>query len=455
MSSVQINLTDSCIDARVELYINMTIRYYFNRVGKKDSVKKLCFVFFCLLLTGLSARLYAQNEDAAGKNLITGLSVSGLKRTRLSTAERPLRKFIGIEADRLDQNEVWAAIMDTGILEPLLVEIRDAETGGSVLAVTVREKWSIFPIPILMAGSGGVSAGGAIFDANAFGLNDKFFLTGIFRQGGWTAAAGYVHAVSGGRLPGWNGMASFTRGEREDVDQNNKKLRHFDWDSISVTAGLNFNLLENSNLLSASPHIAYNEKILRNSEKTLNSPGADLRLFGAGLGLSLRRSGWDGYLLSQEEVSLRYSFHTSANGYSHQSFNLKGIWEKSLVPGFRLVTRTGLVFDPHVPVLFESAPSGAQVDILPRSFSARRYAGASAGLEKYLFKINAGTLSLASSYQIVYSRGSVLGGSYDHGFAGKLSFYLSRLAIPALGLGVAYNVKEHYSQGIFSLGMTF
>ena len=418
-------------------------------------MKKLYFVFFCFLLIGLSVRLQAQNEDADGKNLITGLSVSGLKRTRLSAAERPLLKFIGIEADRLDQNEVWAAIMDTGILEPLSVEIRAAETGGSVLAVTVREKWSIFPIPIVMAGSGGVGAGGALLDANAFGLNDKFYLVGLYLPGGWTTAAGYIHAVSGSRFPGWIGMAAFTRGEREDVDQRNKTLRHFDWDSISVMAGLNFNLLKNSDLLSASPHISFNEKILRNSEKAVNGPQAGLRLFGTGLGLSMRRSFWDGYLLSQEEVSLRYSFHTTADGYSHQSFNLKGIWEKSLVPGFRLTTRMGLVFDPHVPILFESAPSGAQVDILPRSFSARNYTGASAGLEKYLFKINAGTLSLAAAYQMVYSKGSVLGDSFDHGVAGKLSFYLSRLAIPALGLGVSYNVKEQYLQGLFSAGMTF
>ena len=58
-------------------------------------------------------------------------------------------------------------------------------------------------------------------------------------------------------------------------------------------------------------------------------------------------------------------------------------------------------------------------------------------------------------YQLVYSNGSILGDSLDHGIAGKFSFYLSQLAIPAIGLGAAYNVKENYIQGIFSMGMSF
>jgi hypothetical protein len=220
-------------------------------------------------------------------------------------------------------------------------------------------------------------------------------------------------------------------------------------------AGLSFNLLENPRPLSLSPQVSFNEKILRNRENALNGPDEGLRLFGLGAGLSLNKSTWDGYLFSQEEASMDYSYRIAPDGYSFHSINLRMVWEKSLIPGFRLNLRTGLVFEPNAPILFESSPSSAQVDILPRAFSARNYAGASAGLEKYLFKFPFGTLSAALAYQLVYSQGSVLGDSLDHGLAGKLSFYLSQLAIPALGLGIAYNVKEHYVQGYFGLGMSF
>ena len=381
---------------------------------------------------------------------ITGISITGLKRTRLSTAEQPLRKFIGLKADLLDKDEVLAAIIAGGILDPVSVEVADG-----VLSVEVREKWSIFPVPVFFAGSGGMMAGLAFFDANALGLNDKLFVAGLYRSGGWSAAGGYIHSSPGGRVPGWNGMATFTREERHDRDQNNKDLRRFDLESISVNAGLGFPLLENSDLLTASPRVSFEQKNLKKKEDAVNGPLDDLRLFGAGAGLSLRRSSWDGFFLSQESASLEYFFKTDFDGFSYHSIGFRGVWEKSLIPGFRINLKSGLLFEPDAPLLFESSPYAAQVAILPGDFSARNYAGVSAGLEKCLIKIPAGTLSLAAAYQLVYSKGSVLGDSVDHGVMGMLVFYLNRLAIPALGLGAAYNVKENYLQGSFSLGMSF
>jgi hypothetical protein len=423
---------------------------------------KTIFVHYLRLLLVLNVFLFwsvsllqAQNTDDTEAGRITGLSISGLKRTRLSTAEQSLKRFIGIEADKLDTNEVLAAIINTGILEPISVEIEGAETGKQVLAVTVREKWSIFPIPVFMAGTGGISAGGAIYDANAFGLNDKLFLAGLYLSSGWLVAGGYMHSPPGGRIPGWSAMASFSRENQQDRDQRDNVLRSFDLDSFAIRAGLSSHLLENSDFLSTSAYASYERKILRNLEKAMNGPDRGLHMFSTGIELSLNKNSWDGYFLSQEGASLRYGFNVSQDSTYFQSVQFRGVWEKSLIPGFRLIARTGLVFEPGVPILFESSPFAAQVAILPRYFSARNYAGASAGLEKHLFKISPGTFSVSAAYQVVYSQGSILGASLDHGVTGMVSFYLSRLAIPAIGAGFAYNVKERYLQGSFSMGMNF
>jgi hypothetical protein len=178
-------------------------------------------------------------------------------------------------------------------------------------------------------------------------------------------------------------------------------------------------------------------------------------MFSAGTELSLNKNSWDGYYLSQEGASLQYSFNVSQDSAYFHSIRFRGVWEKSLIPGFRFNVRTGLVFEPGVPILFESSPFAAQVAILPQDFTARNYIGASAGLEKHLFKISLGTFSVSAAYQVVYSYGSILGASLDHGVTGMVSFYLSQLAIPAIGAGFAYNVKENYLQGSFSMGMNF
>jgi len=381
---------------------------------------------------------------------ITSISITGLGRTRLSTAERPLRRFIGLEADEVDSNEVLAAIIATGILEPVSVEIE-----GQVLAVEVRERWSIFPIPIVMGGSGGLSGGLAFFDANAFGLNDQFFLAGFYHPNGWMASLGYIRSSRGGRAPGWSAMAAYSRGERHDRDQTSEVLRRFELDTISLRTGLHFPLLKDSDLLSSSMLFSFSDNSLRNRSNALYGPDRSLRLFGTGKDFAIRRNTWDGFFLSQESASIRYALYTNFNGVFFQSTRFQGTWERSLIPGFRFNLRTGIVFQPDAPILSESSPGVAQVAILPREFSARNYAGLSAGLEKSILRTAAGTLSISMAYQVVHSHGSILGDSFDHGCFAMLFFYLHRLAIPALGLGVAYNVERNYFQGFFSFGMSF
>ena len=405
-----------------------------------------------ILLLGDGSFLVAQSEADAAKSgvYITSISITGLKRTKLSAAERPLRQFVGLAVEDVNINEVTAAIMATGILQPVSVEVQ-----GEVLAVEVREKWSIFPIPIVTGGSDGIGAGLALTDTNAFGLNDQLFLAAFYHPNTFSVSAGYFSSSRGGRLPGYNGMASFARSQRHDRDQNAHLLRRFELDSLSLRTGLSFPLLENSNALTASLLFSFNNTWLRNLDSALLPPPDDLTLYGAGTELAARRNSWDGFFLSRESISVRYTFQTNFSGIAFQTVQLQGAWDKSLVPGFRFSFRTGAIFKPDAPILAEAAPGGAQVVILPKGFSAKNLVGGSAGFEKSVFKISAGTLSIAAYYQGVYAHGSVLGDSTDHGFAGMLSFYLSRLAIPALGVGIAHNVGKDHTQVFFNFGMSF
>jgi len=390
------------------------------------------------------------NAVAVPGAYIASISIAGLGRTRLSAAERPLRRFIGLPVEQVNTDEVKAAIMAAGILQPVSVEIE-----GDVLAVEVQERWSFFPVPVVAGGTEGMAGGLALFDANAFGLNDQLFLAAFFHPDGFITSGGYIRSSRGGRLPGYSGVAAFSRGERHDRDQNGEVLRRFELDTIGFHAGLHFPLLENSDFLAISALFSFSDRRLRNRDAALHAPQDSLALFGAGTEFAVRRNSWDGFFLSQESASIRYFFQTDFGGAAFQSVGFRGVWERSLVPGFRFNLRTGIVFQPQAPILFESSPGAAQVAILPQDFSARNYAGLSAGLEKRIFRIAAGTLSIAASYQAVYSHGSALGDSVDHGYTTMLFFYLHRLAIPALGLGVAHNVNRNHLQGFFSIGMSF
>ena len=411
----------------------------------KQCLQILAVLYFCEI-----SEATAQSDSTNEEVYVSSLSIKGLKRTRLSTAERALKKFIGIKADEIDTDDVIAAVLATGILEPVSVEVV-----GSVLRVTVKEKWSIIPVPVFFTGAGETMGGVAFYDANAFGLNDKFLVAGLIRTGGWVATVGYTHASPGERIPGWNLMTTFSREDRYDRDQNKKTLRHFANDSLAISAAINFPLLKDSNLLVASALFSLNQKNLREKSKAYNGPEEDLRIFGSGLELAVDRSSWDGFFLCQESASIRYTYKTSFGEHSYHSVRFRSTYGKSIVPGFRFNMNTGLAYEPGVPVLFESPPSAAQVAILPRRFTARHLAGGSAGLEKYIFKFAFGTISATTAYHLAYSNGSILGDSVDHGPVAMLVFYLNKIAIPAVGLGTAYNVAADHFQFSFSVGMSF
>jgi hypothetical protein len=408
---------------------------------------------FCLFLALGLSRLEAQ--EAEGARIISALSVEGLKRTKQRAAERPLQKFIGADADRLDLNEVRAAVLDTGVLEPLAAAVIEEE-GSYILKVTVREKWSVFPIPIVTAGSGGVSFGAFFTDTNAFGVMDTVFAGGMYSSREWMAGGGYMHRPGREYFPGWRAGAFFSRQERHDTDQNEEDLRVFFLDSITASLAFPFSFRE---IWRFTLGIEYGEKILTNRGSSLRPPPSSLRTVGFEAGLSVRRSSWDGYFLSEESASADLTWHQGIGSPSFYSLTGRLIWEKSiipgLIPGLRVKFRSGGIYAPQAPILGESSPFVAQVNILPNSFSAKNYAGASAGLEKHLFKTSFGTLSVLGSWQAVFSHGSILGDQFDQGPAGALSFYMSRLAIPALSIGAAYNLRAAKIQGAFSLGMSF
>jgi hypothetical protein len=386
---------------------------------------------------------------------VTAVHIEGLKRTKTVTAERPLRRFIGRNAAALDFNEVRAAVLDTGILEPLSVEIVEAEA-GNILSVAVREKWAIFPVPVFFAGSAGVMAGAAFYDANAFGLNDKMAVMGAWQTNGWTAVTMYIHSPAEDRSAGWRAAVRFVQEERKDVNQKDETIRRFTAASVTASGAL---LYRFTGLLGGAFGLVYTDHALETGGSPFAAPAGGSRTVGLEPELSLRKSSWDGYLLSERSAVFGYRYDAGidaagAGSASFHSLSFRGIFEQSVMPGFRVNARSGLLWAPLAPVLSESPPGAAEVDILPRAFSALHYAGCSLGLEKYLFKISHGSLAVLAAWQMVWTHGSLLGSQFDYGVSGAFSFYLSRLAIPAVGVGVSYNIPADFFQFSFSMGVS-
>jgi hypothetical protein len=393
-----------------------------------------------------SALLHAQT--------ITAVSVQGLKRTKPHVAEYSLQKFIGQDGMLLDINEVHAAIIATGILEPLSIGMEPTEDQkGLILTVEVREKWAFFPIPVFFMDSGGnMQGGGALMDANAFGLNDTFIVAGLYGTSGWLASVIYNCTPERKRLPGWNIMGMYGRQNQQDTDQHKAELRNYEQRTIVGSLGIRYPATE---YFTASASFSLREQSISGGESPREVPDRGIFAVGINPSLEISRNRWDGFLLSQQRASLDYDLMLPSDCSPLHAVSVRANYELSIVPGFKAGIRGGIHYALNTLPILESSASSVDIAILPNSFSAQNFAGASLGFEKYLHQFSQGTLAFLASYQAVYSYGPIIRDQFDHGVAATLNFYLSRIAIPAVGLGVSYNVAKDEYTAVFSIGMSF
>jgi hypothetical protein len=405
------------------------------------------------VIPGLSAQEPARTDMSETK--VTAISVSGLKRTKPYILERPLQKFIGMDAGSIDTNDVYAIIQSTGILEPVSVELIAGEDGsGSVLSVTVREKWAIFPVPIVSVTSSGWGAGLAFMDTNAFGVKDNMMVMGMYGSDAWMASLMYIKTPKGVGEFGWNAMGWFNLQENENTDQaGDQTLRRYNSMSIKPSFGVSYQLSE---LITPGIALSYQYDALRDIDNPMEEPENDMQGITLSPGISIRRNTWDGYFLNEKQVSVKYGYTFVPEDTDVHSVSMNAAFNHSIIPGFRLIAKSGVVFaTPSAAPFYDSSPINAAVNILPAKYAALDFAGLSVGLEKYLFKFKFGTIAMAAAYQAVYSHGDLLAYQFDHGPVAMVQMYLSRVALPGIGLGGAYNVDKNTWQFAFNIGMTF
>ena len=442
-----------CILYSGDNIINFTYRksdfIYSSSVLKQKFIKRLGFllIFASLFLGGNVLPLFSAEQI----DRITSIEVIGLSRTKPHIAEYPLERFLNLERSDFDENEVFAVIINTGILDPVSAELIESED-GLILMVTVREKWAFFPLPLVLTGSGGTSYGLFLIDSNAFGVRDIVALGGTYSSDGWSAMLMYNHTASSSGLPGWNSMFMYGRQEVNDVDKDEVIHRMYVTDRLRLSVGLNYSFME---FFTGSFAVSFTDISLNNNNNALNPPETGAAYIGINLGASIRQSGWDGFFLSQQSFSLGFNYNHLISGTPFFQADFRGVYEQPLVPGFRLNIRTGGVWKSTSNPLFEEGQQKAQVSILPRNYSALHYAGISIGLEKSLFKTSWGMLSIKGSWQAVLSHGLISDFEFNHGPSCEIQFYLSRLALPAIGGGIAYNMNSGLYQFNFSLGMSF
>jgi outer membrane protein assembly factor BamA len=418
-------------------------------------MKRICM--FCAALLVTVSGLFSQesSNNSEGENYIAAISVSGLKRTKPHIIERPLQRFIGQPTETIDTNEVIAVLKGFGAVEPLSVEIEDGKTPGSgsgkVLAVIVREKWSVFPIPFFGVSSSSWAAGGAFMDTNVFGLNDTMMLVGSYGTGGWMANVMFIDTPNAVGDFGWSLMGMFFYQDKESTDQRSEILRRFNSVSINPAFGVSYKLAE---WITPNITVSYRNVLLRDKESSYKGPKDGVQGITFSPGIAVQRDTWDGYFLNGINASLKYSYTFVIGEDDVHALSLNAAVNRSIIPRLRFISKTAVIFaTPSSSPFFESSSVNSAVSILPQTYSAVDFSGISVGLEQFLCKFSFASVSLSAAYQAAYSNGELLRNQFDHGALALLQMYFSKAAIPGMGLGAAYNADKNVWRFAFNLGM--
>ena len=412
----------------------------------KKNIASVLLLFTLVFMVSNTLPLYSQE--------IISIEITGLKRTKQYIANYPLEKFLGRDGTTLDLNEVEAAVRDTGILEPAKIELIQTDN-GMILHVEMAEKWTIIPYPVLSVVPGAYNMGLYIIDSNFLGIRDQAAIGGTFGTPGWMVMAMYGHTPNKRGLPGWNTNFLFNHGNRVDQDRDLVVHRYYFVDQLRFSFGMQHAL---TNFLAGGASVSFTYISINDDPRTFNPPDSGGIFLGFSTALATRTSSWDGYLLSQRSLSVDYGYNHGIRGPSYHQMGYTAIYDRSLIPGFRLSLRSGGIrrsaanLVSEVDPLFEIGPARSQVSILPGGFTAGNYLGLSAGLEKHIFRIPWGTLSIIAAWQLVYSQGLISGRQFSNGPFGEIRFYMSRIAVPALGFGIAYNMNSGRLQ--FGLNMS-
>ena len=152
------------------------------------------------LLWYATAALYAIEPRTAKGNIkrtVGKITLTGLTRTNPQVVLQFVPAREGESAEDLDTQKIRSEIARLRIFSELSVALTEINSGAECremchLQISVKEKWSLYPIPVYVKYRDTEIAGAFLVESNLFGENKGAVLGGLVSNRGWQALAGYT-----------------------------------------------------------------------------------------------------------------------------------------------------------------------------------------------------------------------------------------------------------------------
>lgn len=411
------------------------------------------FFFLALLVCSLPVFSTEEGPSQESPERVAKIQVTGLKRTRQPVVDDLLRGYLGEQFSQDLSRRIVATLLDTGIFENIQVRRVGEVPDGAVLEVSLVEKWTILPLPMFSSDSEGITAGIALIDMNAFGMNDKLFASALIMPGGWTGSVAYIDASKSPADPKKSLSVAYLKNRTVQTDLEDQRVRRFDATFAEIGTGVSLPLMGGP--VSAELGLAFRDRAVDADSRDSENRVYSSRVLAGRAGVSYRASAWDGTFLSQSSVDLQGSYAYGLLGDSFYTLRARAVMERPLGAGFRLVAQSSAFYAPDAPATFEEGRASASVAILPKQFSSTALVGGTLGFEARLAAFSFGTLSALANYQGAVVAEADGAAAFAHGPAAGIRLYLAKVAVPAMDLSAAYNLPTGLFQVVFGIGMRF
>jgi hypothetical protein len=149
-----------------------------------------------VLFYSITARLFSESSQGGAAKL-NSIEISGLKHTDRRVVLQYIDTPVGGTVSTLDLNELNSQLLRLRIFSEVDVKLHESENGESciskcTLLVKVKEKWSLYPIPVYVKYRDTEIGGAFLVESNLMGQNKGAAVGGLVSNRGWQALLGYT-----------------------------------------------------------------------------------------------------------------------------------------------------------------------------------------------------------------------------------------------------------------------
>jgi hypothetical protein len=402
--------------------------------------------------------------------LIREFRVEGLTRTKLSVIQPYYSPYIGKPYASFPQEELVQDLRQLGIFNPEITvfpeEVPGQEGAQVDIVIVLEEKWTLLPFPFAGAGSGGSRyAGVGLLETNFLGYNKKIYAIGLWSLQGMQGMFGYTDPSLFGSDLGLNLSFGGSISERELFTEKEVLWQNYETTDISAGGGFNWNL---SGVITAGLEAKYLDRGVNGDFNSSFPPPDSARFVLTGTSLQYADLRYGSILVYGFFLRAQYDYawplRPEADPYQQYEINLRHQIE--LPDAHRLSFSASGLYARDAPLVMEEEIGGKMLKTLPDGLIADAAVSGQISLEFILARFSWGALTAQAAYEAGLVSRKVLrehsalvrdtdGYSLSHGPGAGVRFYLAKIALPALGLDVYYNVRTGHAYSSFYMGLSF